>query len=268
MLVQPPLQILKRKVLSTIAERESAVKRAKKKARRSLGRRVSFAPDAELETRHLYEKVSPPCPPTPAGAPSLPQHEPTHTTCPSQSAADGAAATLWLHPALSPRRSLLIHSATQDEYAGGTSLEALEALIRARMETNPSLGGGGDLVNTGVHGLPALAADPVIMVPLENAPPGVSAAAARGVSPQRLWMDLASPSGPVPMSLAGEPSVEAACDIHCDVRSALTRAAFAVQDDACMRAGVRCLMLLSTRRQLRTAWTLQAPCRLRYHGFA
>ena len=88
----------------------------------------------------------------------------------------------------------------QDEYAGGASLEALEALVRAKMETDPSLGGGGDLLDTGVHGLPALAAEPVIMVPCEDAAPG---AAARGVSPQRLWMDLASPSGPVPMSLAG-----------------------------------------------------------------
>ena len=68
-LIQPPPQILKRKVLSTIAEPDSAVKRAKKKARRSLGRRVSFAPDAELETRHLYEKVSPPSPTPPRLSP-------------------------------------------------------------------------------------------------------------------------------------------------------------------------------------------------------
>ena len=91
-LIQPPLQILKRKVLSTIAEPDSAVKRAKKKARRSLGRRVSFAPDAELETRHLYEKVSPPSPPPRRGS-EPPQHEPTYTTCPSPNSADGAAAT-------------------------------------------------------------------------------------------------------------------------------------------------------------------------------
>jgi hypothetical protein len=50
-------QILKRRALGTLADPDSAVKRAKKKARRSLGRRVSFAPDAELETTHLYEKV-------------------------------------------------------------------------------------------------------------------------------------------------------------------------------------------------------------------
>ena len=30
-----------------------------KKRRKSVGRRVSFAPDAQLETRHLYAKVLP-----------------------------------------------------------------------------------------------------------------------------------------------------------------------------------------------------------------
>ena len=88
----------------------------------------------------------------------------------------------------------------QDEYAGGTSLEALEALVRARMERDPSL--GGDLLDTGIHGLPALAAEPV-MLSSEDLAPGASAAAVPVGSPQRLWMDLASPSGPVPMSLAG-----------------------------------------------------------------
>jgi len=110
-------------------------------------------------------------------------------------------------------RALLTPSAMQDEYAaGGPSLEALEALVRARMETDPSLGGGDLLLDTGVHGLPALAAEePVIMVPHEDAAPGASPAAMRGVSPQRLWMDLASPSGPVPMSLAGEFQARVVC---------------------------------------------------------
>ena len=89
----------------------------------------------------------------------------------------------------------------QDEYAGGSaSLEALEALVRSKMEHNPSL--GADLVDTGIHGLPALAAEPVL-VPHGDAL-GAAAAAAQGPSPQRLWMDFASPTGPMPMSLAGE----------------------------------------------------------------
>jgi hypothetical protein len=97
----------------------------------------------------------------------------------------------------------------QDEYAGGTSLESLEALVRSRMDLDPSLGvglrGGPDAA---LSLAPAPAASPAGDLRFRS-----PAAAAARVSPQRerLWLEFDSPTGPVPMSLAGGVSV---CSRH------------------------------------------------------
>lgn len=60
------LQVLKRErtVLAAIApaSREKAAKR--RKSMKYQNRRVSFAPDDQLMTMHLYTKVLPTCPPS------------------------------------------------------------------------------------------------------------------------------------------------------------------------------------------------------------
>ena len=88
----------------------------------------------------------------------------------------------------------------QDEYAGGTSLESLEALVRSRMELDPSLGVG---LQVGPETLSAALA-PVAGSAGTLLLSSPAAATARA-SPQRgrLWLELGSPTGPVPMSLAG-----------------------------------------------------------------